>query len=307
MSSLKVIKGKIRSVSKITQVTKAMEAVSAVKMRKSQKRAIDARPYAQSALSILKRLSQVEELSQHPLVRPRVEIKKSAVLLITSDRGLAGALNANIVRKMHALIQEKNLSPENTVLFCVGKKGAEHFARRGWHVEKRFERWSESDFSSEYTKNLAEDLIIRYRTENFDKLYVVYTNFLSSFIQEPVIREVLPISFDAVTAIIEGITPTQGMFSDERTQETTSRYIFEPSAGEVLDMLVPFLLSIELYHAVLESNASEHSARMVAMKSASDRASDMQKSLTLSYNKQRQSAITAEISEIISGIEAMLE
>lgn len=304
MASLKAVKGKMRSIAKIRQVTKAMEAVSAVKMRKSQKAAFEARPYAQSALSILKRLAKSEEIQSHPLLVHRTNTQKTAILLVTSDRGLAGALNGNVLRRTHLLIKELELKKESVLFFCIGRRGAEHFERRGYNIERVFDGWGEGA-STERTEELARDLILRFEQENFDTLHIVYTNFLSSFAQEPVARLALPIEEQALSEMVSAITPTEGMYAEVAEEVKSPEYLFEPSASGVLEQLVPFLLSIELYHAVLEANASEHSARMVAMKNASDRAKDMGRELNLEFNKQRQSAITAEISEITSGIEAM--
>jgi F-type H+-transporting ATPase subunit gamma len=305
--SLKAVKNKIRSIGKIRQVTKAMEAVSAVKMRKSQQLALSSRPFAMSALSMLQRLSGTAEAKEHALITPRASVRKRAVLLITSDRGFSGALNANALKCIYKLFKEASLTKENTLLFFIGKKGATHFAARGWNIERNLDGWGEGVMEGD-VRALAEDFIIRYKNENFDELHIVYTNFVSSFAQEPVVRKALPISPESVQELVDGIAPTMGKYSDTQTAHTekaASTYLFEPSPSEVLDALIPYLLSVELYHALLESNASEHSSRMIAMKNASDRAGDMRKDLTREYNKERQGSITAEISEITSGIEAM--
>lgn len=304
--SLKTVKNKIRSIGKIRQVTKAMEAVSAVKMRKSQEIALRSRPFSTSALSLLKRLSESSEVKDHELLRKRAVIQRTAVLIITSDRGLAGALNANALKKVHRTLDERGLNQQNTLLFCIGKKGSVHFSKRGWTVERSFERWGEK-VEQGVVRELSEDLIIRYNKGNFDELLIIYTNFVSSFAQEPVVRTALPISRESVEELVKGIAPVQGKYSDsmEEGVKTESVYTFEPSASEVLSALIPYLLSVELYHAILESNASEHSSRMIAMKTASDRAGDMKKDLTRAFNKERQGSITAEIGEITSGIEAM--
>ncbi len=308
--SLKAVKNKIRSIGKIRQVTKAMEAVSAVKMRKSQELALSSRPFAMSALSMLSRLSDTAEAKEHALIKSRPVVRKTAVLLITSDRGFSGALNANALKCIYRLFKDASLTKENTLLFFIGKKGATHFAARGWNIERSLDGWGEGVVEGD-VRALAEDFIIRYKNENFDELLVVYTNFVSSFAQEPVVRKVLPISPLAVSELVRGIAPATGKYSDAAKVNNAAEggavgvYTFEPSPSEVLDTLIPYLLSIELYHALLESNASEHSSRMIAMKNASDRAGDMRKDLTREYNKERQGSITAEISEITSGIEAM--
>jgi F-type H+-transporting ATPase subunit gamma len=305
--ALKDIKNKIRAVHKIRQVTKAMEAVSAVKMRRAQASALEGRPYAVHALNVLRRISASVNVAEHPLIHMRGETGKTGIVVITSDRGLAGALNSNILRAANKLIKEHGWSKENVSILAIGKRGAEHFEKRGYELIDRIERWGEG-IALGNPSTLARQIIERYNSHEYRAFYIVYNNFLSTFSQEPVVRTLLPISVGGLQKVIENIVPVKGKFSElrEEGQEDLPReYLFEPSPEAVLDELVPELLAIELYHAVLESNASEHSARMVAMKSASDRARDVAKELNLTYNKQRQSAITAEVSEITSGIEAM--
>jgi F-type H+-transporting ATPase subunit gamma len=303
--SLKSVKNKIRSVKKIRQVTKAMEAVSAVKMRKAQERAIEARPYAISAIRMLSRIIRTVDASEHPLVAQRAKSQKNIIVSVTSDRGLAGGLNSALLRAITRLIRDNNLSQENTEAVAIGKKGRDYFMRRGYRVQNQFERWGEGvEFSG--PEQLVAELSNAYALGAFDRVYLVYTNFLSTVRQEPVVRQFLPVDFDALLQVIEGIIPTEGKYSEleETTVSTNAQYIFEPDAESILSVLLPKLLATELYHAVLEANASEHSARMVAMKNASDRARDIVHELTLSYNKARQGAITAEVGEITSALSA---
>jgi F-type H+-transporting ATPase subunit gamma len=305
--SLKEVKQKIKAVKKIAQVTKAMEAVSAVKMRRSQGTAIEARPYAMHALGLLQRLSARLELADHPLVKHREAEDNVLLILITSDRGLAGALNSYILRAATRLIAERNWSKDQVKILAIGKKGYEHFLRRGYTVIDHIEKWGEGVAMGDPEK-LARQIIKDYHHGVYDRVMLVYSNFQSTFLQEPVVRRVLPLSFAAVDELIEGIVPERGKYSELREgamEKVANEYVYEPDAEAVLFELFPYLIATMLYHAVLEANASEHSARMVAMKSASDRARDVTKELTLSYNKERQSSITAEISEITTGMEAM--
>lgn len=305
MSSLKQIKNKIRSIDKTRQVTKAMEAVSAVKMRKSQAAALESRPYALYALSILKRLSGSVDSLEHPLVIPR-PVSTTGIIVITSDRGFAGSLNSAIFRRVHEYIRDKGLTKENLSLVCIGRKGYDHFSRRGFAILEQYERWGEgiSLAHPEVLTNLVIDL---YTRNVFDELYIAYTNFESTFRQNVFIRKVLPIVFDEVQKTVDGIIPKQGKFSNiERAPrvlpDRVHDYILEPSAESVLDELMVFMVNIQIFNSQLEANASEHSARMVAMKNASDKARDMSKELTRTYNKERQSTITREMSEIIGGM-----
>lgn len=306
--SLKDVKVKIRAISKIHQVTKAMEAVSAVKMRRSQSAAIEMRPFALYAAGLLRRLVSRGTAKDHPLVKKHENENNVLLIVITSDRGLAGALNTYVLKSAVRHIKEKGWSQDMVQILAIGKKGAEFFEKRGYTIVDRLERWGEG-VSIGDPSSLAERLIDEYTDHTYDKVMLVYSNFISTFNQEPVVRRLLPISFAAVDEVVEGIVPEKGKYSELREDangnDVISEYIFEPDGQTVLNQLLPYLVGALLYHAVLEANASEHSARMVAMKSSSDRARDLTRELTLQFNKERQTSITAEVSEITSGIEAM--
>jgi F-type H+-transporting ATPase subunit gamma len=304
--SLKEVKNKIKSVKKIRQVTRAMEAVSAVKMRRSQETAIEARPFALHGLSILRRITTSMSVTDHVLIKPRAEVKNIGFVVVTSDKGLAGALNSYVFRETHKRIKESGLAQEHIHLVTVGKKAYEHFHRRGFHIMEHIEGWGEGVALGD-PLDLSQTVINAFLSGVVDVWDIVYTNFHSTFKQEPVTRKLVPVSFTGLADTIEGIIPERGKYAELRMLNGTvpHEYLFEPGPKEVLDELLPYLIAVELYHAIVESNASEHSARMVAMKSASDRARDLVKDLTLDYNKARQGAITAEVSEITSGIEAM--
>lgn len=314
MSSLRTVKNKISSVKKTHQVTKAMEAVSAAKMRKAQIAAILARPYALAAFRILARVSTSIELLRHPLV----EMKKSKegeqrvlAVIISSDRGLAGGLNSSLFRHTQKMFEEKKVQLENTGIITIGKKGEGYFTHRGYIIEEKIISFGDNSTTKNFNDAVQTitDLFLR---DEYDECLVVYTNFLSTFEQKPVSRTLLPLNIDTVREMIEGVTPVKGKFSEENPQNIiaenlahASDYLFEPAPEAVFDTLIPRLLAIELHHAFLEAKASEHSARMVAMRNASDKAKELTYSLTREYNKARQSAITGEMSEIIGGIEAM--
>jgi F-type H+-transporting ATPase subunit gamma len=305
--SLKDVKIKIRAISKIHQVTKAMEAVSAVKMRRSQAVAIEMRPFALHAIGILRRLTQIGVTKGHDLVKSRDNPKKILLVVITSDRGLAGSLNNYVLKAAQDHLNQKGWTNENVHILAIGKKGYEYFSKRGFEIVDRLERWGEGVTMGD-PSSLADTLIKDYKNGIYDRVKIVYGNFESTFSQKPVVRRLLPISFAAVEEVIEGIVPARGKYSELRGKtngDVPQGYIFEPYATSVLNQLFPYLIGVLLYHAVLQANASEHSARMVAMKSASDRARDLTKELTLQFNKERQTSITAEVSEITSGIEAM--
>lgn len=301
--SLKNIKNKIRSIDKTRKVTKAMEAVSAVKMRKSQGRALEGRAYAHSALSILKRLSGSVDGTKHILSTVR-EIKHSCVIIITSDKGLAGSLNSGVLRRADKLIQDNNLTVLNTSFICIGRKGHEYAIRRGYTVKSEYLNMSD-DVPLSGLKEVAQSIVSGFTKGVYDSVYVVYTNFHSTFEQSAEVRTILPLSLESVQEVVEGITPTSGKHTAPGSNLFVHDYTIEPTPEEVLSELLPFLLKIELYHTFLESKASEHSARMVAMKSASDKAKEMSDGFRLRFNKERQSLITREVSEIIGGIETL--
>lgn len=304
MAGLKNIKLKIQSVAKTRKVTRAMEAVSAVKMRKSQERALTARPYATAALSILERLSGSTDAKTHPLAKH--QDGKVAVIVVTSDKGLAGALNSAAIKRVEQTLRERKLDKTNTILFCIGRRGADYFATRGYDVRDRRENLS--DAVSEGDMRAITDDILKWRASGeAGDAVIIYTNFLSTFEQKPIARQLLPLSEEMMREMVEGIAPVKGKYSGARRGARTSAfaYTIEPSAAEVLNAIMPKILNIAVFHALLEAKASEHSARMVAMKNATDKARDVGKVLTLKYNKARQAAITREVSEITSGIEAM--
>lgn len=305
MASLKNIKLKIQSVAKTSTVTRAMEAVSAVKMRKSQSRALGGRAYAAAALSVLERLSGAIDIASHPLILRQAG--KTCIVITTSDKGLAGALNSGVIRRVEREIVERGLTTENTVLIAIGRRGGDYFASRGWDVRIKHENIS--DDVSEADIREVTDAVLDWRKKGeVGTCLIAYTNFLSTFEQEPIIRTIMPITPAMIAEIVAGIRPVRGKYSPNprgASSRIPAIYTIEPDADTVLDTLLPRLLNIAVFHALLEAKASEHSARMVAMKSATDKAKEMAQQLTRTFNKARQAAITSEISEIVGGMEAM--
>lgn len=318
MIPTKSIKQRIRSVKNISQITKAMEMVSAAKMRRSQEFAIRARPYAIASLEMLKNLlSRTPSEVLPPLLKPR-EVKTSALLVITSDKGLVGAFNANVIRKAEAYLDANNTIRINqylemrkpTILITVGKKARDYFARRGHEIQESFIGFGDY-ITPEETRPVAETIIGGYLYGVWDEVNAVYTNFRSTLKQEAVMKKILPVTEKGIEEVVEGILPERGRFAAQpiiyNLQSSTYHYEykFEPSAAEILESLVPQLIRMHIHHIILESNASEHSARMVAMKNASESAANLIEELTLKYNKSRQSGITRELTEITAGKEAL--
>ncbi len=298
--ALKQIKNKIISTQKTGKVTKAMESVSAVKMRKSQERALGGRPYVRAALRILKRLSDSPEGLGHPLMQRR-QAGRQLLVIVTSDKGLAGSVNSAVLKQAEQILQEH---PETDII-AIGRKAIE-FVRR----EKKTLIGEYTNVSDAVTLpdvyDIAETLVAQFADARYEAARIVYQNFVSTFEQAPTTRRVLPLDPGEIEYIMSGIKPKTGQYSDaaEVVDEFVS-YTVEPSTEEVLTSLVPQLVQIIIYHALLESKASEHSARMVAMKNATDKSKEVVKALTVKFNKARQAAITAEVSEITAGVEAM--
>jgi len=299
--ALKDIKTKIKATVRTHKVTRAMEAVSAVKMRKTQQSALAGRSYARAALSMLTRLSGTEDVKHHPLAEHR-DGKKLAIVLITSDKGLAGGLNSGVLKR--AALALEGRQTDEVIVYAYGKKGEEYFRRRGYRVAESFENKGDEvplSVMEELSRKVSDGFL---RGEH-DKVIAVYSNFKSTFEQVPTLRRLLPLSLPALRDIVEGIIPAKGKWSHEPTLDAPASYEVEPSGGEVLDMLIPRLISVSLYHMLLEAKASEHSARMVAMKNASDKSEEVTHDLTRLFNKIRQAGITREVSEIVGGREAL--
>ncbi|MBI2041558.1 MAG: ATP synthase F1 subunit gamma [Candidatus Nealsonbacteria bacterium] len=229
------------------------------------------------------------------------------MLLITSDKGLCGGFNSNVLKKA-----QKFLDDQKADVIAVGKRARDFFLWRKLNVTAEFTGFGDS-IKIEEILPIADSLIKWYREQKYDSITAVYTNFLSTLKQEAVVRQILPINIESIKEIVAGILPERGRYADLRKEkkETDARflynyeYLYEPSSESVLNNLLPDLFRIQIYHMILESNASEHSARMVAMRNASDSAQNLIEELTLYFNKARQSAITKEISEITAGSEAL--
>ncbi len=336
MKSSADIKKRIKSVANTQQITKAMEVVSATKMRKSQELALKARPYAFAAFELLASASKkLKENEKLPALLSGNDSKKTLAVIIASDKGLAGSLNANVMRKAHQLVNQlikdsQGIGGEvdpvrsrpaqqgsatgtsgrpasyGVDIATVGKKATSYFSHRKFAIVKEF--IGHGDFVDIAEMNDLHDFMsASYLDGVYGKVVLIYTNFLSTLRQEPVVRQVLPVKRENLIEMISSLTPQHGRFSEQKQKiELESEpFLFEPSREKVLKELVHRLFKMQLYHIQLESNASEHSARMVAMKTASDNAAEIVDDLTLIYNKGRQAKITQEIVEITSGSDAV--
>ena len=301
--ALKHIKTKILSVKKTSTVTRAMQAVSAVKMRKAQERALGARPYAWAAFKILRGLSGSIDVVRHPLTTERTE-GKAVILVVTSDKGLAGSFNNAVLKKVENFIRGRNLKRDDVIFLCLGKRGYEFALLRGYEVVHHHTNISDGIDEDEF-KRITAQVTTLYERGDVREVHAAYTNFKSIFEQHAALHKILPLSEAIVKHIVEDMSFALGRYGQNLEAPAAESYTIEPETSEVIDVLLPRLVNIAIFHKLLESKASEHSARMVAMKSATDKAKEVAVELTRTYNKARQAAITREVSEITSGIEAM--
>ena len=299
--ALKDIKTKIKATERTHKVTRAMEAVSAVKMRKTQTAALAGRPYARAALSILARLSGTADLARHPLMTAR-PVQKVALVLLTSDKGLAGALNSSVIKKAEEAMQ--SYAHTDVTVYAYGKKGEEYFARRGYTIARAYENKKDT-LELSLMEELAHELSRGFTEGAYDAVVVAYSNFKSTFEQLPSVRRLLPLALSDIEQLVKDIVPAKGKWSELPAIAAPTAYTVEADGNDVLEYLVPRLVSVSLYHLFLEAKASEHSARMVAMKNASEKSKEVVQDLTRLFNKIRQAGITREVSEIISGREAL--
>lgn len=300
----------MKSVQNIGTITKAMELVAATKMRRSQELALTSRPYSYTALELLGILSNLKDVPLPKILLPR-PVKKTVFLIVASDKGLAGSFNGAVIRKFEQYVKSENIDLANPKysFVAIGQKAKIYFDRRKLPVIGSFTRVG--DFTKpEEAEPVADFLVQGYLKQNFDSVVVFFTTFVTALRQDAVAREFLPISYEAIKQSVEETIPRAGRYSDYAKSESffeekEREYIIEPSPKEVLEKLAPALLKTRIYHMILEANASEHSARRMAMKNASDNARDLSENLNVVYNKSRQASITREIIEVTSGAQSL--
>ena len=282
--NLRDIKRRIRSIKNTEQITKAMEMVAAARLRHAQERVEQARPYSQEIDGLIKRVAGSFSDLTHPLFEVR-ERQNVGYVVFTSDRGLCGAFNSHVIRKTEMeLAKEKEAG-----LIIIGRKGRDYFRRRKYNIISEFVNIGD-DPAVDQARGIARTLVDLYTGNIVDEVNLVYTEFISTGKQQPVVYKLLPLAQP----------------STEKSKDTKIiDYIIEPSPQDVLEMLLPRFIEAEVYRAVLESRASEEASRMVAMSQAKENAGEMIEQLTLLSNKLRQAAITKEIAEIVGGAEAL--
>jgi len=283
MANLKDIRNRIKSIQSIQQVTRAMKMVAAAKLRKSQERMEQARPYARRLNEIIQSLLPDVDRNMLDLLDVR-DVKRQAFIVVTSDRGLAGSFNTTIIKKAEQEISA--IGKDKCELFCVGRKGRDHFKKRDYQiVEDYIEFWNDLNYNDAI--EIGQCVIQRFLSKEVDEIRVVYNYFQSVGSQETMVETLLPLTF-----------------SQTDSDNPTDR-IYEPSKEQIVQSLIPRHLNIQMWKYLLESYASEQAARMVAMENATENSGEMIRDLKLQFNKARQASITTEMLEIVGGAEAL--
>lgn len=289
MATLRDIKRRIVGVKNTQKITKAMKMIAAAKLRKAQTKVINARPYADKIASIISKLPSEDDLSSNPFFAER-DIKNVAIIVVTADRGLCGSFNQNIIKETERYINEDLKTEDlNSQLFCAGKKGIDYFGKRDYEI---FGTDSGLFSSLEYNSalDIYNSIVPKFLNGTFDKVVLIYNSFVSLINQKLETKQLLPITTES---------------GREEENKNDTNYIYEPNQEYIFNYVIPKHLKAQLWRALLESNAAELSARMTAMDNATTNADEMIKSLNLTYNKERQAAITKEILEIVSGANAL--
>jgi F-type H+-transporting ATPase subunit gamma len=276
------IKRRIKSVKSTKQITKAMEMVSSAKFKRYNSLVLNSRPYSESISKILQNIAVAIKNEHHPLFEPKKEVKKVGLIVVTSDRGLCGSYNNYIIKDMMKFIRENK--DKDVSVIAIGRKVRDYCRKHDINMKAEYTQLVPEEMFDK-SRQVSENIVEFFDSDIFDEVYILYSKFISAVNSQITLTKLLPV---------------QRMESEENVS-----YIFEPNEEEILSSLLPKYLNIAIYQNLLEATASEHSARMKAMKSATDNASDMIDKLTLSFNRARQSAITQEISEIVSGADAL--
>lgn len=304
MGSLRDIRDRISSVENIQQVTRAMKLVSAAKLRRAQEAIFETRPYTFRMSEVISHLKKHVDPSLHPLFQERAEKKATLMIVVTADRGLAGAFNTNILKLAESTIREKfsdHQESGNLFLICIGRKGHEHFQKRGYQLVGDY-RGAFDKVSFDTARDVIDSARDGYRDGRWDEVHIVYNEFKNTITQNRIVEQMFPVLPSLyLTPVMES---EMQHLAEEKEGESVD-YLFEPDPAAILDVLVPRYVRHKLWRILLESNASEQGARMVAMDSATTNADELLSDLRLTYNRARQDAITSELIEITSGADAL--
>ncbi len=292
MPSTREIRRRIRSVRNLAQITRAMEMVSASKMRRAQRNVLATRPYADRLRDVMSSLmARASGSRKGTLLEVRTEVKNVALILITPDRGLAGSLVANILRRTARFVVDEKAKGRNVKVLAIGKKGRDFLNRSGQDLLAEVTKLGDYPKLADIL-GVSTNVIQGFLKGDFDEAYIVYSQFVNTLVQRPAVRRILSVEADQSTPA---------------PASASSNYNYEPDEDVVLKDLLPRFAEVQIYQALLEAIASEHSARMVAMRNATDNAKDLRRELSLTYNKTRQANITKEVSEIASGAAALAD
>lgn len=286
--SLRDIKRKAKAVEKTKQITRAMNMVAASKLKNAQLRMENFRPYAQKITEVLNSLASRVSGSTNPLLAVR-EPQRIRLIIMTSDRGLCGGFNTNIMKSVEGFIRQRTAQGQEVSLICVGKKGRDFFRKKVSVISQFIEVLG--SFNISLASKIGEEVLGPFAKEEYDELYIAYNEFRSIASQKPVIARLLPVS-------AEGETP-------QEVKEGAVEYVYEPSEEELLAQILPMYVRVLIFRGLLETSAGEHGARMAAMDNATKNCEDMRQTLTLRFNKARQAAITTELMDIVGGAEAL--
>jgi len=285
LATLRAIRRRINSIQGTQQITNAMNMVAAARLRKAQDNIINARPYAFKMKSVLDHIAALTDSNLHPLLEQR-EIEKISFVIVAGDRGLCGGFNSNVFREAERVYKE--YSELDRSVIAVGKKSNDFFRSRKYPIMYHYTQFFRTLKFSD-AQNIVSQILKLYLEKNLDKVVVIYNEFKSAIQQRVIVEQLLPFVPD----------------KSEEEKKYGMDYIYEPSAGKIMDNLLPLHLNIQMWRMLLESNAAEQAARMVAMEAATDNAQEMIEKLTLLFNRTRQQAITKELSEIVGGAEAL--
>ncbi|WP_066371324.1 ATP synthase F1 subunit gamma [Neobacillus fumarioli] len=284
MASLRDIKTRINSTKKTSQITKAMEMTSAAKWNRAVVNAKSFVPYMEKIQEVTASIAAATKGSSHPMLKAR-PVKKTGYIVITSDRGLAGAYNSNVIRRVQQEIKKRHQSNDEFAIIAIGRVARDFFAKRGYNVALEYVGVNDQPSFADI-KNMASSTVGMFSDGTFDEIYIYYSHYISAISQAVTEKKLLPLSEIATTSKL-------------------TSYEFEPSAEEILEVLLPQYAESLIYGALLDSKASEHAARMTAMRNATDNAKELIRNYTLMYNRARQAAITQEITEIVGGAAAL--
>jgi F-type H+-transporting ATPase subunit gamma len=288
MATLRDIKARIVGVKNTQQITRAMKMVAAARLRKAQENIINARPYARKIAEVLNNLLKIEQDFKHPFLEVR-PVNNVAIVVVTSDRGLCGGFNSNIIKAATDEIKNNYSDIENCYLYCVGKKGYDYFRKHDYKLEESFPG-AFADLKFEFASSLAGKLTNRFLAGKIDKVVLIYNEFKS------VVQQVVA---------VKQLFPLEAAESGDEEEDNISEFIYEPDKASIISSLLPRIINSQVWTVLLESYAAELGARMTAMDLATENAKELIHSLQITYNKERQASITSEILEIVSGANAL--